>query len=195
MQTPVLTRAHAAAGAWVVGGLAALLYLVQLVHLAVGFQLEWLLGIRPRVASSLPDILSAPLVHVDWAHLGANTLPLLVFGYLVFLAGRRAFATCLALSWVCSGTLVWLIGTGLTVGMSGVDFGLFSFLLLRGFLNRSWQQILLSAALLLFYGGILLGLLPVDGRPISWQAHLGGALGGVAAAVVTRERAGRGLLS
>ncbi len=33
----------------------------------------------------------------------------------------------------------------------------------------------------LFYGGILWGVLPTD-ELVSWQAHLGGAIGGVVAA-------------
>lgn len=183
-----LSRAGALAGAAVVGGLAGLLYLIQLVHLVVGFQLELFFGIRPRILESLPDILTAPLVHANWAHLWANTLPLLVFGYLAYLSGRRAFAVSVMLSWLCSGLLVWLVGSGLTVGISGVIFGLFTFLLVRGFLNHSWRQILLAVVLFLGYGGILLGVLPIMGRPISWQSHLGGAVGGVLAGVVTRER-------
>jgi membrane associated rhomboid family serine protease len=38
------------------------------------------------------------------------------------------------------------------------------------------------------YGGILLGVLPFVAGYISWQAHLGGAAGGVAAALLMRPR-------
>ena len=69
-----------------------------------------------------------------------------------------------------------------------IIFGFFSFLLVRGFFNRSWLQILLAAVLFLGYGGILLGVLPLVAGLVSWQAHLGGAAGGVVAALLLRPR-------
>ena len=76
--------------------------------------------------------------------------------------------------------MVWLIGGfNVTVGASGLVFGLFAFLLVRGFFNRNWWQILLSVVLFLTYGGILFGILPTVAGFVSWQAHLGGAIGGV----------------
>jgi membrane associated rhomboid family serine protease len=38
------------------------------------------------------------------------------------------------------------------------------------------------------YGGILFGVLPTVASFVSWQAHLGGALGGVAAALLLGTR-------
>ena len=75
------------------------------------------------------------------------------------------------------------------MGASGLVFGLFAFLLVRGFFNRSWWQILLSVVLFMAYGSILFGLIPSVAGYVSWQAHLGGAVGGVLAAVVLRARA------
>ena len=69
------------------------------------------------------------------------------------------------------------------MGASGLVFGLFAFLLVRGFFNRSWWQILLSVVLFMAYGSILFGLIPSVAGYVSWQAHLGGAAGGVLAAV------------
>ncbi|WP_269047906.1 rhomboid family intramembrane serine protease [Paenarthrobacter sp. Z7-10] len=173
----------------VVAAGTALLYLIQLIHVLTGPLLIRTLGIFPRQPQSLPDILSAPLLHAGWLHLMANTVPFVVFAFLTFLAGLRPFLVALAMSWLVSGLTVWLIGGGITVGISGVIFGLFAFLLVRGFLNRAWPQILLALVLLACYGGILWGLLPTVASSISWQGHLGGAVGGVLAAVVVRRRA------
>ena len=175
--------------------ITAVLYAIQVANMATLGFLSRTFGIRPRDVGSLPDILTSPLVHdpSNWNHLVANTLPLVVFGFLAFLAGLRQFLTAVALSWLASGVGVWLFGGSLfgfpsvTVGASGVIFGLFGFLLVRGFFNRSWGQILLAVVLFLAYGGVLLGVLPSVGRGISWQAHLFGLVGGVVAALVLRR--------
>jgi membrane associated rhomboid family serine protease len=43
------------------------------------------------------------------------------------------------------------------------------------------------------YGGILFGVLPTVASFVSWQAHLGGAIGGVVAALLLSTRRGRPL--
>jgi membrane associated rhomboid family serine protease len=50
--------------------------------------------------------------------------------------------------------------------------------------------VLLSLFVLLVYGGMIWGIFPsADG--VSWQAHLGGAVGGVIAARALHRRAAR----
>ncbi|WP_413250353.1 rhomboid family intramembrane serine protease [Sinomonas flava] len=190
-QAELASRARA--GIATMAGIIAVLYAIQVANMLTFGWLSLTFGIRPRDVTSLPDILTSPLVHdaSSWNHLAANTLPLVVFGFLAFLAGLRQFLTAVALSWLASGVGVWLFGGSLfghsvTVGASGVIFGLFGFLLVRGFFNRSWWQILLAVVLLLAYGSVLLGVLPTVGRGISWQAHLFGLAGGVVAALVMR---------
>ena len=186
---------RARTGLVTMAAVTAALYAIQIANMATLGFLSRTFGIRPRDVGSLPDILTSPLVHdpSNWNHLVANTLPLVVFGFLAFLAGLRQFLTAVALSWLASGVGVWLFGGSLfgfpsvTVGASGVIFGLFGFLLVRGFFNRSWGQILLAVVLFLAYGGVLLGVLPSVGRGISWQAHLFGLVGGVVAALVLRR--------
>ena len=184
--------ARAKGGLLVLGGFVALLFAIELFNMLMLRSLNSTYGLRPRSADGLLDIFTFPLLHANLNHLLSNSLPLIIFGFLVFLAGLRVFLTALALSWLGSGLTVWLIGDGgITVGASGLVFGLFSFLLVRGFFNRSWLQILLAAVLFLGYGGILLGVLPSVAGLVSWQAHLGGAAGGVVAALLLRPRRGR----
>lgn len=181
--------ARAKGGLLVLGGFVALLFAIEILNLVMLRSLNRTFGLRPRSADGLLDIFTFPLLHANLNHLLSNSLPLVVFGFLVFLSGLRVFLTALAASWLGSGLAVWLIGSGgITVGSSGLVFGLFAFLLVRGFLNGSWRQILLAVVLFMGYGGILLGVLPLMGGQISWQAHLGGAAGGVVAAVLLRRR-------
>lgn len=171
----------------VILSLTALLYLVELVN-TVGFDGRLVrFGIEPRDVSGLDGVVWAPLLHGSWQHLFANTVPILLFGFLVLAAGLGPWISTTVLIWVTSGLGVWLTGAdGVTVGASGVAFGWLAFLLVRGIFNRSVGQIVLALVLLFYWGGALLGLLP--GNPgISWQAHLFGALGGVFAAWLTAK--------
>jgi membrane associated rhomboid family serine protease len=74
------------------------------------------------------------------------------------------------------------------IGASGVIFGYFGFLLLRGYFERSILSIGLSLAVAAVYGGMLWGVLP-SGYRISWEGHLFGFLGGVLAARMLSRRA------
>lgn len=189
--------ARAKGGLLVLGGFVALLFAIELFNALMLRSLNRTFGLRPRSADGLLDIFTFPLLHANLNHLLSNSLPLIIFGFLVFLSGLRVFLTALAFSWLGSGLTVWLIGNGgITVGASGLVFGLFSFLLVRGFFNRSWRQILLAVVLFMGYGSILLGVLPLVSGFVSWQAHLGGAAGGVVAALLLRPRKGvRGIRS
>ncbi|MDF9752434.1 rhomboid family intramembrane serine protease [Arthrobacter sp. ES3-54] len=181
--------ARARRGLLVVGSFVVLFYLIEIVNTALFHTLNRTFGLRPRSLDGVLDILTFPLLHSSLAHLMSNTLPLIIFGFLVFLSGHRVFITALAASWLASGLVVWLIGgASITVGASGLVFGLFAFLLVRGFINRNWWQIVLSVVLFMAYGGILFGVLPTVASFISWQAHLGGAIGGVSAALLLSTR-------
>ena len=70
------------------------------------------------------------------------------------------------------------------IGASGLIFGWLAFLLVFGWLTRHVWQILISLAVMVFYGGVLLGAVPVLDRcgGVSWQGHLCGAVAGVLAA-------------
>ncbi|GAA1119515.1 rhomboid family intramembrane serine protease [Arthrobacter flavus] len=175
-------------GLLTVGVFAALLWAIHLVNVLTGARLIGWLGIDPREVSGLDGVLFAPLLHAGVGHLLSNTLPLLVLGFLTFLEGTRRFAIAVAASWLGSGIGVWIFGGGLTIGASGVVFGLFAYLMVRGFYNRSLRQILLALVVFLMYGSILWGILPSAGSNVSWQAHLFGAVGGVLAALILKQR-------
>ena len=188
-QTRQTPAARAQGGLLVTGLFVVLLFGIELVNAATFHALNRTFGLRPRSADGLLDILTFPLFHANLGHVASNALPLIVFGFLVFMSGLRVFLTAVALSWFGSGLVVWLIGGwGITVGASGLVFGLFAFLLVRSFFNRNWWQVALSVVLFLSYGGLLFGILPSVAGFVSWQAHLGGALGGVAAAMLLKRR-------
>jgi membrane associated rhomboid family serine protease len=140
-------------------------------------------GIQPRHVSGLWGILAAPLLHAGWLHLTANTIPFVVLGWLVMLRKMTDFIIVTTLALLIGGLGVWLFGApnSVHVGASGLIFGYLGYLLARGYFERSAWALLLGAAALLVYGGVLWGVLP--GQPgISWEGHLFGFVGGVASA-------------
>jgi membrane associated rhomboid family serine protease len=172
----------------------AVLYVVETLDVLTGGRLERSYGVEPREVHGLDGVLFAPVLHGDWAHLMANTVPLLVFGFLLLTAGVARWAKVTAVVWLVGGAGTWLTGGegSVHVGASVLAFGWLTYLLLRGVFSRRPEQLGLAAILLFLYGGLLWGVLP--GQPgISWQGHLFGAVGGAAAAwyfgQVDRERA------
>ena len=106
-------------------------------------------GIVPRTESGLEGILWAPLLHGGFPHLIGNTLPFVIFGFLVLANGLGRFVLVTAVIWVLSGLGVWLVAPAgsITIGMSGVIFGWLTYLLVRGFFALSGTQILLAFVL------------------------------------------------
>lgn len=166
-----------------VGALFLLLGLDGFLHLDLAR-----FGIVPRSEAGLPGILFGPLLHANLHHLLANAVPLFVM--LVLLLSNPAYHPygTLAFIWLASGLGTWLIGRGdaVHIGASSVIFGLAAFLIVAGFLMKSWLSAFVAIFVFLFYGGIFYGVLPQNG-PISWEGHLCGALAGVIAAVWQRK--------
>lgn len=166
----------------VIGVGVALLWLIELVDQITRGSLD-ALGIHSWQLSSLPSIFLAPWLHLDWAHLSANTLPFAALGFLVVLGGAVRALLSTLWSVVVSGLSAWLISppNTVTIGASGLIFGWLTYLLTRGLFARDGKQILLAVLVFAIYGGILWGVFPTQ-VGVSWQAHLGGAIGGVLAA-------------
>lgn len=181
--------------AWKVGGatilsFVALLYLIEIADHLSGNRLDRN-GIRPLESDGLKGILFAPLLHANWGHLLANTVPALVLGFLVTLTGMGRFIKATAIIWILGGLGTWLLGDldGCPletnhIGASGLIFGWLGFLLVFGWLTRHLWQIGISLVVLFVYGGILWGAIPALSGcgGVSWQGHLSGAVAGVLAA-------------
>ncbi|GLP80163.1 rhomboid family intramembrane serine protease [Mycobacterium antarcticum] len=178
---------------WMVGGVTivsfvALLYVIEAVDQVSGSRLEED-GIRPLEVDGLWGVLWAPLLHANWAHLVANTVPALVLGFLVSLAGMSRFIYATVIVWILGGLGTWLIGNlgapyGVEtnhIGASGLIFGWLTFLIVFGFFTRHAWQIIVGIIVFLVYGGILWGALPGT-FGVSWQGHLCGGIAGVVAA-------------
>jgi len=148
------------------------------------FPLKHALGLEPRSLTGLLGIFTAPWAHGSLGHLLSNTVPLLVLGWLAMLPKQEGFWQALAGGLFGAGATAWLLGGPHTVhlGASGLVFGLFGYILARGYYTRRLVDIAVALpAAGLYSFSMLLGVLPVY-PGVSWQSHLGGAIGGVLAA-------------
>ncbi|MEM9088215.1 MAG: rhomboid family intramembrane serine protease [Cyanobacteria bacterium P01_F01_bin.53] len=164
--------------------LVVVLWAIEIVDWVI-FQgrLDLWFGIHPRTVGGLVGIVCAPFLHGDFAHLIANTVPLVSLGWLVMLRRTEDWVFVSIIAALLGGLGTWLIGApgSVHIGASGVIFGYFGFLLLRGYFERSVVAIAFSVLVTVLYGSILWVVLPLQ-QGISWEGHLCGFLGGVLAA-------------
>ena len=155
----------------------ALVWAVSLYGL-VDERFVYALALVPRRIEGLSGILTAPLVHGSFAHLLANTFPLLILSGMVLIRGVAYYlAVTLAIA-VLGGLGLWTFGREAAhIGASGLVFGFFGFLVTRGFYERRPQSIAVAGVVVVTYGGLIFGILPRDDG-VSWEAHLFGLIAG-----------------
>ncbi|HEY7934359.1 MAG TPA: rhomboid family intramembrane serine protease [Solirubrobacteraceae bacterium] len=169
-------------GVRALGVLVAIMWAVEIVNAIDSYRLDSD-GIVPRSFSHLYGILLAPFLHASFSHLLANTVPFVILGLFIALAGTARLLLVSLIVALVSGFGTWLIapGASVTVGASGVVFGYATYLISRGVFNRHVVEIALGVIVAVLFGGALISdLIPHTG--ISWQAHLFGGIGGVLAA-------------
>lgn len=166
----------------ILGATLALLWAVEIVDAVVFAGALDVFGIHPREPLGLIGVLTWPLLHGGFAHLASNTVALLIFGTLTLMWGRREFFAVTLASTLVGGLGVWLVGAAgsVHIGASGVCFGLFGYLLFRGFYERKFASVILSLCVAFVFGGTLAGAVPGMAMPgVSWEGHLFGLLGGI----------------
>lgn len=145
--------------------------------------------VTPHDPAGLLGVLTAPLLHGSAEHLGANAVSLLLLGSLAAIVYPRATLRALPLMWLGSGLAAWLLGEPGShhLGASGVTHGLMFLIFVLGLLRRDRPSVAAGMIAFFLYGGMLLTVLPHE-PGVSWQSHLGGAIGGVLGAFLFRWR-------
>lgn len=154
----------------------AIIWLVFLLDLYLPLE-QW--GLIPREFSGLLGIITMTFLHIDMHHIISNSVPLVIL--LALLAGSRADSRkVVVIVTVLGGLLLWLFGRdSIHIGASLLIFGLASFLVVSGVLEKRTIPMIISVSVALFYGTTMLsGILPWQ-TGVSWEGHL---LGGVAGA-------------
>ena len=152
-----------------------------------GFDFRFL-SVSPRSVEGLLGVLTAPLLHGSVEHIVANGIAVLMLGTLAGTVYPKATLRALPLLWIGSGLGAWLLGNAGShhLGASGVTHGLGFLVFVLGLLRRDRAAIAAGMLAFLFYGGMLMTILPREAG-VSWESHLGGAIGGVVAALLFRR--------
>ena len=173
--------------------MVAAMWLLELLDVLLRGRLDYW-GIESRSVAGLTGVPLAPFLHAGFGHLIANTVPFVVLGLLVAWRTERRMWPVTVTIGLLGGLGVWLLGPAstVTIGASGMVFGFFAYLVTSAVLTRHWLDLLIAAAVVVLYGGLVWGVLPVGVGPgVSWLAHLMGAVAGVVAAFAFAARAPR----
>ncbi len=141
-----------------------------------------LLGLYPRTFLGLTGILFAPMLHGNLVHLISNTFPLLFLGAVLFFfydrVAKKVFFQC----YFITNILVWVFArSSYHIGASGLVYGIAAFLISFGIFKKDFKSLIISIIILVLYGSLIYGVIPVQ-RGVSWESHLLGALVGIGTA-------------
>ena len=166
--------------------LTGFLWLILFVDNFMGLELTRF-GLRPGQLKGLIGLLTAPLLHGGVEHLFSNTAPLIVSLTTILYLYPGSSVRVIPVIWLGSGMLAWIIGRpSLHFGASGFVYGLLAFVFVSGILRLDMRSVAVSVMVWFLYGSMIWGVLPI--RPnMSWELHLGGAILGVALAIVFRR--------
>jgi len=153
-----------------------------------GLQLDFYqLGVFPQQAKGILGILTSPLVHDDFEHLFANTVPFLVLSWGIFYFYRPLSYKIFFLCYFTSTILLWFGGReSWHIGASGLVYAFASFLFFSGIIRRYYKLIAISLIVVFLYGGLFWGIFPIL-KDISWEGHLFGAFSGLIYAIAFRK--------
>lgn len=168
--------------------LVAVMWAIEIVDYVENGRLDRY-GIIAHEPDGLPGILFAPFLHAGFGHLMANSVPLLILGFVAAIRGIGRFLAASLVVILVSGLGVWFTSPPdtLTIGASGLVFGYFGYVVARGLFDRRTLDIVLGVVVAVLYYSILWGALPTQ-PGVSWQGHLFGLIGGVIAAWLLRRR-------
>lgn len=160
--------------------LIAGLYGIHIVNWMLGFRLNFL-GIYPRKLFGMIGIFFSTFLHTNFNHIFFNSIPLFILTDFVLLSGHTVFYIVSAIIILISGLGTWLIGrAGFHVGASGLIMGYWSYLLMNSYREPSVTTIALGIVCIYYFGSLIFHLFPTEVKS-SWEAHVTGFLGGIAA--------------
>jgi membrane associated rhomboid family serine protease len=136
-------------------------------------------GIKPLTIQGLAGIVFSPFIHGGWQHLMSNTPGVFVLGVMMNYFYPSVSKISMFLILLLSGIGVWLFArNNYHIGASGLVYGFAFFLFFSAIFRNDVRSLAISFFIILFYGGIIWGMLPAD-NTISYESHIAGAISGI----------------
>jgi len=148
------------------------------------------LGVFPRKLFGLAGILTSPLIHADFKHLFANSIPLFVLGGCLFYFYRVIAVRTFFLVYIITGICVWAgAREAYHIGASGVVYGLAAFLFFSGIIRRDGKLLAITLLVTFLYGSMVWGIFPqfFPEKNISFESHFWGLISGTILAIYFRK--------
>jgi membrane associated rhomboid family serine protease len=145
-------------------------------------------GVKPREVSGLWGILFSPFIHGGFEHIVNNSPPILILSWALYYFYRKIGTEILLISWIVGGLFVWIAGrSAYHIGMSGVIYSLAFFIFFSGVFRKETKVMAIALFVAFLYGSMIWGVFPLDPR-VSFEAHLFGAIVGIALAYFYRKQ-------
>jgi len=162
--------------------LQSIMLLFEVLQVLTGNRLSECCGIQPRqFPAGLFGIFLAPFIHSDITLYLVNVLPLFILGMFVMLRedGIHSFVFLNVMEIIAGGLLVWAVGRAAIDhnGASGLIFSYFGYLVTFGFFRRDVRAAAVAFLVIVFYGGVIWGVLPTRGE-VSWESNMFGFIVG-----------------
>lgn len=161
------------------------MWLVHFTNLAFNLDL-YRYGILPKTPEGLVGIVAAPFIHstADYGHILNNSLPAFILTWLLFYHYRTIALRVFLIIYLLTGLAMWLLARdSYHIGMSGVIYGLTSFLVFSGFFRKNMRVAAVSLFVIFLYGSMVWGIFPTAVN-ISWEGHALGFFAGLIVAVL-----------
>jgi len=165
------------------------IWLIKFVELIFDLPL-YRLGVFPLSYKGLPGLLFAPLIHGDFAHLYANTIPVFVLTAALFYFYREIAFRVFFLIYLFSNIWLWFGAREVYhIGASGLIYGLAAFLFISGLIRKNPPLMAISMFVAFLYGSFIWGIFPefFPEKNISFEGHFWGIIAGIFIAIYYRK--------
>ena len=159
----------------------------------------------PLVPEGLKGVIFSPLLHGNLEHIAGNSIPIAVLFFLLYQFYPKLANNVLFWGWIFTGLIVWLLPPmnffgqepvySCIIGASGIVYMLAFFIFFSGIFRKNKTLLTVALVVALYYGSLIWGIFPEElfyklDQPskISWQAHLSGAIVGLALALIFKNK-------
>ena len=132
-----------------------------------------------------------PLIHSprEIEHIVNNSIPTFVLTATLIYFYKPIALRVFVLLWIMTGFFLWAYADHQVyhIGISGIIYGLASFLFTSGVLRKYLPLQAISLFGVFVYGSMVWGIFPMEQR-VSWEGHLMGFFSGIVLAFLFREK-------